>query len=125
MIPATVPTEAVFDRGRLPDRSLPVHAWSDDGEPLVLWRNGLQRAQNIEGFKEVRERRQIVGVVPGGGWMTEWKDPSEGTSSADPVVAWAVYSDGDARAIDTDADGDAVLLSTSGENRRTQALSDN
>ncbi|MFJ1618716.1 hypothetical protein ACIODT_40525 [Streptomyces sp. NPDC088251] len=118
MIPATVPTEAIFDRGRLPDESRPVHAWDDEGEPLVLWRNELRRAQNIEGFKEVRERRQIVGVVPGGGWMTEWQDPSEGTSFADPVVAWAVYSDGDARAIDTDADGDTALLSTSGENRR-------
>ncbi|MFI9262735.1 hypothetical protein ACIGT4_34280 [Streptomyces sioyaensis] len=119
MIPATVPTEAIFDRGRLPDKSLPVHAWNDDGEPLVLWRNELQRAQNIEGFKEVRERRQIVGVVPGGGWMTEWQDPSEGTSFADPVVAWAVYSDGDARAIDTDADGEAVLLSPTAKHRRT------
>ncbi|MFD7623967.1 hypothetical protein ACFV6W_45690, partial [Streptomyces sp. NPDC059802] len=118
MIPATVPTEAIFDRGRLPDESRPVHAWDDEGEPLVLWRNELRRAQNIEGFKEVRECRQIVGVVPGGGWMTEWKDPSAETSSADPVVAWAVYSDGDARAIDTDADGDTVLLSTLAENRR-------
>ncbi|USA04986.1 hypothetical protein NCG97_37085 [Streptomyces lydicamycinicus] len=44
---------------------------------MVLWRNELRRAQSIEGFKEVRERRQIVGVVPGGGWMTEWQDPSE------------------------------------------------
>ncbi|MEU9322014.1 hypothetical protein [Streptomyces sp. NPDC048295] len=119
MIPATVPTEAVFDRGRLPDMFLPVHAWSDEGEPLVLWRNGLQRAQDIEGFKEVRERRQIVGVVPGGGWMTEWQDPNEGTLFADPVVAWAVYSDGDARAIDTDADGDAVQLPPFVKNRRT------
>ncbi|MGK5445976.1 hypothetical protein [Streptomyces radiopugnans] len=75
MISATVPTGAVFDRGNLPDESLPVHAWDDEGEPLVLWRNELRRAQNIEGFKEVRERRQIVGVVPGGGWMTEWQDP--------------------------------------------------
>ncbi|MFH8902719.1 hypothetical protein ACH4HG_41085 [Streptomyces coeruleorubidus] len=70
MIPATVPTEAIFDRGNLPDESLPVHAWDDEGEPL-LWRNELRRAQNIAGFKEVRERRQIMGVVPGGGWMTE------------------------------------------------------
>ncbi|MFG2866101.1 hypothetical protein [Streptomyces sioyaensis] len=119
MIPATVPTEAIFDCGRLPDKSLPVRAWNDDGEPLVLWRNELQRVQNIEGFKEVRERRQIVGVVPGAGWMTEWQDPSEGTSFADPVVAWAVYSDGDARAIDTDADGEAVLLSPIAKHRRT------
>ncbi|GGU46108.1 hypothetical protein [Streptomyces coeruleorubidus] len=66
-----MPTEAIFDRGNLPDESLPVHAWDDEGEPLVLWRNELRRAQNIAGFKEVRERRQIMGVVPGGGWMTE------------------------------------------------------
>ncbi len=118
MIPATEPTEAIFDRGNLPDESLPVHAWDDEGEPLVLWRNELRRAQNIEGFKEVRERRQIVGVVPGGGWMTEWQDPSEETSFADPVVAWAVYSDGEARAIDTDSSGEAVLLSPSVKGRR-------
>lgn len=36
MIPATVPTEATFDRGNLADESLPVHAWDDEGEPLVL-----------------------------------------------------------------------------------------
>jgi hypothetical protein len=117
MIPATVPTEAIFDCGRLPDKSLSVHAWNDDGELLVRWRNELRRAQSIEGFKEVRERRRIVGVVPCGGWMTEWQDPSEGTSFADPVVAWAVYSDGDARAIDADAE--AVLLSLIAKHRRT------
>ncbi|MFC8834908.1 hypothetical protein ACFT8V_17130 [Streptomyces griseoincarnatus] len=119
MIPATVPTEALFDRGQLPDESRPVHAWDEEGEPLVLWRNELRRARNIAGFKEVRERRQIVGVVPGGGWMTEWQDPSEGTSFADPVVAWAVYSDGEARAIDTDSSGDATLLSSIAKDRRT------
>jgi len=45
--------------------------------------------------------------------------PERGTSLADPVVAWAVYSDGDARAIDTDADADAVLLSLIAKHRRT------
>lgn len=60
-----------------------------------------------------------MGVVPGGGWMTEWQDPSEGTSFADPVVAWAVYSDGEARAIDTDSSGEAALLSPSVKDRRT------
>ncbi|MGW2410270.1 hypothetical protein ACWCXK_38020 [Streptomyces sp. NPDC001739] len=119
MIPATVPTEAIFDRGHLPDESRPVHAWDDEGEPLVLWRSELRRARNIEGFKEVRERRQIVGVAPGGGWMTEWQDRDEGTFVADPVVAWAVYSDGEARAIDTDSSGEAVLLSPSVKDRRT------
>ncbi|MFD8258686.1 hypothetical protein ACFV19_07010 [Streptomyces griseoluteus] len=119
MIPATVPTEAIFDRGSLPDGSLPVDAWDDEGEPLVLWRNALRRAQHIEGFRGVRERRQIVGVVPGGGWMTEWQDPDDGASFADPVVAWAVYSDGEARAIDTDSSGEAVLLSPSIKDRRT------
>ncbi|MCM8555456.1 hypothetical protein [Streptomyces sp. STCH 565 A] len=119
MIPATVPTEAILDRGKLPHESRPVHAWDDEGEPLVLWRNDLRRARNIEGFKEVRERRQIVGVVPGGGWMTEWQDPDEGTSFADPVVAWAVYSDGEARAIDTDSAGEACLLFPSDKDRRT------
>ncbi|MFB7609822.1 hypothetical protein [Streptomyces gardneri] len=118
MIPATVPTEAIFERGHLPDESRPVHAWGDEGEPLVLWRNELRRAQNIEGFKEVRERRQIVSVVPGGGWMTEWQEPGEGTLFADPVVAWVVYSDGEARAIDTDSSGEATLLSPSSSNRR-------
>ncbi|MFC5959267.1 hypothetical protein ACFP51_34055 [Streptomyces pratens] len=51
--------------------------------------------------------------------MTEWQDPDEGTSFADPVVAWAVYSDGEARAIDTDSSGEAVLLAPSLKNRRT------
>ena len=119
MSPATVPTEAIFDRGHLPDESRPVHAWDDEGEPLVLWRNELRRAQTLEGFKSVRERRQIVGVAPGGGWMTEWQDPNEGTSFADPVVAWAVYSDGEAIAIDTDSSGEAMPLSACVKDRRT------
>jgi hypothetical protein len=119
VIPATVPAEAIFDRSPLPDEVRLVHAWDDEGEPLVLWRNELRRAQTIEGFKAVRERRQIVGVVPGGGWMTEWQDPSEGTSFADPVVAWAVYSDGSAIAIDTDSSGEAMPLSASVKDRRT------
>ncbi|WP_310726680.1 hypothetical protein [Streptomyces sp. N2A] len=50
--------------------------------------------------------------------MTEWQDPGEGTSFADPVVAWAVYSDGEARAIDTDSAGE-VLLSPSVKDLRT------
>ncbi|GAA2338585.1 hypothetical protein GCM10010431_72480 [Streptomyces kunmingensis] len=117
MIPATVPTEAVFDRGNH-ITTCPVHAWDDDGCALVLWQGQLRRAENLSGFKEVRERRQIVGVVPGGGWMTEWRNPGE-ESFADPVVAWAVYDDGQAVPIDTDSTGEALPLEPSSKNRRT------
>ncbi|MET7696454.1 hypothetical protein [Streptomyces sp. NPDC005485] len=114
-----MPTEAIFDRGHLPDESRPVHAWDDEGAPLVLWRNALRSAPSIEGFKEVRERHQIVGAVPGGGWMTEWQDPGAGTSFADPVVAWVVYSNGGAQPIDTDSSGEGMPLEPSVKDRRT------
>ncbi|WPO76198.1 hypothetical protein [Streptomyces sp. KN37] len=118
VIPAYVPAEAVFVNQHKMTSTLPVHAWDDEGYALVLWRGKLQRAQNQGGFKEVRDRQQVVAAVPGGGWMTEWQDKTEGTAFADPVVAWAVYSDGYAVAIDTDSSGEAAPLSPSGATHR-------
>ena len=118
MIPASVPVEAVFVNRHKVTQTRPVHAWDDDGHAMVLWHGTLQRAQSLEGFSEVRDRREIVAVVPGGGWMTEWQDPGEGKAFADPVVAWAVYSDGQALPIDTDSAGEALPMSVTSKNRR-------
>lgn len=115
MIPASVPAEVVYTNRHGVTQTLPVHAWDDDGYAVALWRGSLQRAQSIEGFKEVRERREIIGVVPGGGWMIEWQVDGEDASFADPIVAWVVYSDGQAVPVDTDSTGEAFPVTSSSD----------
>ncbi|MFE6156151.1 hypothetical protein [Streptomyces sp. NPDC057889] len=96
----------------------PVHAWDEQGRALVLLRNRLMRADEMAGFKEVREANRIVGIAPGGGWVITWFDKEEGWESSQPVLAWAIREDGSAEAVDTDPTGDACVVSNVGGDRR-------
>ncbi|WP_345660231.1 hypothetical protein [Streptomyces venetus] len=98
--------------------TMPVHAWDDQGRALVLVRNRLMRADEMTGFKAVREANPIVGVAPGGGWKITWFDKDEGWEFSQPLVAWVIRADGSAEPVDTDSAGDASVVSRVGGDRR-------
>ncbi|MEV5937971.1 hypothetical protein [Streptomyces sp. NPDC051994] len=114
MLVPSVPTEVVYVNEYNVRLTKPVHAWDDQGRALVLLRNRLMRADEMAGFKEVREANRIIGVAPGGGWVITWFDEEEGWESSHPVLAWAIREDGSAEAIDTDPTGDACIASNVG-----------
>ncbi|MFF4727614.1 hypothetical protein ACFY3M_20105 [Streptomyces mirabilis] len=118
MLVPSVPTEVVYVNENSVTLTMPVHAWDDQGRALVLLRNRLMRADEMAGFKEVREANPIVGIAPGGGWVITWFDKDEGWESSQPVLAWAIRANGSAEAVDTDPTGDACVVSDVGGDRR-------
>ncbi|MFJ9819320.1 hypothetical protein ACIRU3_29495 [Streptomyces sp. NPDC101151] len=118
MLIPSVPTEVVYVNENNVTLTKPVHAWDDQGRALVLLRNRLMRADEMAGFKEVREANPIVGIAPGGGWVITWFDKEEGWESSQPVLAWAIRANGYAEAVDTDPTGDACVVSEVGGDRR-------
>jgi hypothetical protein len=111
MIPDNGRHEANFVH-RQPDGSTwsegrPVLAWSQNGDALILHQDALAIACNLPGFKCIREADPaVIGVIGGGGWRIErrWDD---GTITDAPVVGWALRSDGEVGALETDATGTA------------------
>lgn len=103
MIPAHPPYVARFgDRG-----TLPVVAWSADGDALVVdyARGALRPASTLPGFSGVVEApAPIVAVVPGGGWMARYT-LEKGAASVEPVLAWAFDCHGCATAMVATSDG--------------------
>ncbi len=90
--------ERIADRiikGRTVER--PVVAWSDAGEPLVLWHDQLVDATMLPGFERVEERDRVIGVLPGGGVTLRIRSGDwEGWL---PTLGWLVYEDGACRAL--------------------------
>ncbi|MEU5872487.1 hypothetical protein AB0A73_13145 [Glycomyces sp. NPDC047369] len=90
-----------------------VEAWDDEGRALVLseQRGRLVRADSWSGFDGITEDESpIVAVLPGGGWLVEWTNDEDGTTSTEPLLAWAVNSAGWATPIDAATDGIAMPL---------------
>ncbi|MFJ4274035.1 hypothetical protein ACIP29_26160 [Streptomyces coelicoflavus] len=110
MIPARHPYEARYkqeENGRTVFRSKPVIAWDDEGQALVVdERTGrLVPANNGRTFTGLSEGgHPVVAAIPGGGWSARYKHP-DGTTTADPLVAWTVQSNGTLTPIDTDTTG--------------------
>ena len=114
MIPATRPHVARYEQ-QVADAAgkphtyyteKPVIAWDDAGHPLVADKRQLERADRWSNFHDVvGADSPVVAVIPGGGWMSEFKDDETGTLWSDPVVAWLFLADGSCKPVDASADG--------------------
>lgn len=118
MIPTSGRYEAAFystdNTGkRYNDHYLPVEAWSDEGEPLVLdEKTGrLRRADSYGNFASVGEcqRPRRISAIPGGGWLMRHTEP-DGSTWTEPVVGWVIDEYGTAEAIVTDGAGLTELI---------------
>ncbi len=87
-----------------------VHAWSDDGTPLVLGSAGLEPAERAGDYELFDVG--VSTVIGGGGWMvhgvTEADEDGETSHYIQPVVAWRVDEDGTGEPLVADADGTVV-----------------
>lgn len=85
-----------------------VVAWDEDGAAQVLDpRTGrLIDASSYNNFARVIEAdtTAVVGAIPGGGWLAEYRD-DDGTTFTWTVVAWNVRADGTLDPICTDSGG--------------------
>lgn len=86
---------------------VPVVAWSDDGQALVVDRKGggLRVAATVAGFVRLVHKTEVT-IVPGGGWMGDFDDDITRTTM--PVVAWRIEDDGDGRPLFTIDTGDVA-----------------
>jgi hypothetical protein len=111
VIPATHPFEARFKQSSRPNgegtayfTTMPVIAWDEEGLPLVLDKQRLMPASSWSNFHDVVEAASpIVAVIPGNGWMAEYQDGEE--TSTSPILAWTVDTAGEFKPIAVDGDG--------------------
>lgn len=89
---------------------LPVVAWDDDGFAMVVEpkRGGLVRARTFGNFDGIREGLEPHQILPGGGWLAEWRDSGDGSTWTEPVVAWRVFAGGWGGPLFTDSTGDVA-----------------
>lgn len=102
MIPTRDTYDAVFEmrlaNGTEHEEHLPVEAWNEDGEALVLGHKGdLIIARSRSGFIGIERRPQIVAVIPGGGYTLG--STFEGVEYTAPVLVWTVDDRGWAKPI--------------------------
>lgn len=110
--------EAVYSRqtedGEL-EVTRPVIAWhAGTGWALVLDpdEHKLAPAQQLAGFKSVRETPPPATYVPGGGWMSNYLT-ADGQQHTAPVVAWWLRGDGRVDPVvyyDSDPDEEATKI---------------
>jgi hypothetical protein len=92
-----------------------VVAFNDDGEPLVVGKHGLHRADDFTGYVEVDDADNWIplGVVPGGGWFVVTTQ-DDGTEHKQPVIAWVVNEAGYADAVVSGGDCGEPIAGHSG-----------
>jgi hypothetical protein len=87
-----------------------VHAWDDDGHPMVVGTTGLVRADSLGDVDKILdggdEFFRIVAAVPGGGWMM--RDTDQQPMRSVPVISWLVRADGTTTAVVPEGQGDSV-----------------
>ena len=76
------------------ESTVPVIAWSGDGDALVAGESGsLQVASSVPGFRcldtVIDGENSPVAIIPGGGWVARYPD-----GSTSPVIAWGVTRSG-------------------------------
>jgi hypothetical protein len=98
---------AVFENDGLENR-LPIEAWDDDGNPLVVEGEKLRRAADFRNFEAVivhdYDSQEVVSMIPAGGWRVEYED-----DSSEPLVGWGVTTAGNVVPLETDASGDVQI----------------
>ncbi|MGV9227601.1 hypothetical protein ACWDPF_33595 [Streptomyces albogriseolus] len=99
-------SQSQFD---VPGSPREVIAWADNGDALLLGKNGLVAAHTLDGFQYIRRARvksKVVAALPGGGWKITTKF-TDGETWTTPVLAWLVHEDGDVVPVDISPDGSA------------------
>jgi hypothetical protein len=85
---------ASFKVNRNGSAKLPVVAWDDDGEPLVVRKGSLVRADSRDGLIGVYQCGTQGVVIPADpGWTVRYvpeKDTGTGVSTTLPIVAWRI-----------------------------------
>jgi len=96
------------DGGKPRFERVPVVAWDEDGHALVVdrTRGVLQPARSLPDFADLVEAADPHQIIPGGGWLTEWRGGDDGEPGwIEPVLAWRINSAGWGEAIFTAGDG--------------------
>lgn len=108
MIPAPpgITAQYKIDRdGNVDYDTLPVLAFTDEGQALVLGGNSLVLATNYRNFDGLSGGGgEYTALIPSGGWRIEYTD-DDGSKSTDPLVGWALTVGGCIEPIITDSDG--------------------
>jgi len=90
MIPAPAGIHANYklDNGRWTHSR--VVAFDDDGDPYIVWRNGLVNAKSRPGFGGLEDfDDEYSSLIPGAGWSVVWTY-DDGSTETQPVIGWAV-----------------------------------
>ena len=112
MIPATHPYEARFRQTTKLSSggtheyftNKPVLAWDNEGAPLVAGKQGLVAADTYTNFHDVvPAKKPVVAVLPGVGWVAEYKDGDDTVSW--PVVCWTIDAAGEMTPLAADISG--------------------
>jgi hypothetical protein len=109
VIPATRPYAAAYRHtgkdGKAHYTHKPVIAWDDEGRALVCddKTGRLVPVDHYTNFANVEEDGEIryVAAIPGGGWRLAWKN-DDGPELIEPVLAWVIGAEGEARALTVD-----------------------
>jgi len=97
LIPAPPGWEAFYEitagpagKERVTERHTPVVAWSDDGDALVVEEaTGRLVPAGQAGKLRAVARTGFTDVLPGGGWMAEYREDN-GALTSYAIVAWQV-----------------------------------
>ncbi|MGV9600796.1 hypothetical protein ACWDR1_29465 [Streptosporangium sandarakinum] len=126
MIPATRPYKVRFKHEMTDNQGKtttyyterPVIAWDDNGIPLVAGDRHLVPANTYKNYAGLCEDDEnYIAAIPGDGWKIAWKQADGSPDYIEPVLAWVVTSEGNARPISTDLNGEVDFVRPSSDIR--------
>lgn len=87
--------------------TLPVVAFDDEGEPMVLGKHRLVHASILRGFAGISggDQPELVAVMPANGWRVEFTEPDSGHKHSQPLLGWGLKANGDVVPLDADERG--------------------
>lgn len=107
-VPGHVATFRVTDGDGQQQYDLPVLAWDAAGYPMVLAEGGkrLVGANTLPGYVGAYEDPNpgVVAVAPAPGWRVAYL-PKEGEPWSEPLIGWAVRTDGSVKPLVVDRTG--------------------
>lgn len=63
------------------------------------------------------KEREYVTLIPAGGWRVEWTNPDDGSRWDEPLIGWALTSDGEVYPLSVDSTGLVDTVDGAGNHR--------